>query len=122
MLVSVSSSKWARTSEVNSGPGGHMKTKMVVRVIHFTSDKPGFASDQLPFWLEHFSRAGYVNWITRDEEISFEGQRIYKQVFDMLPPRGVDVPTWLKHTSGRMQSFGLSAVIAPMWQSKETKA
>lgn len=38
-------------------------------------------------------------------------------IFDILPPHGVDSKVWAEQNAARISSFGYNAVSAPEWKS-----
>lgn len=80
---------------------------MVVRVVWFAAE-----GEKTAFWLEQLRYAGVISWHVRGEQTpdpSRSGVYQYKHVFDIHPPRGLDVRAWARQNADRMRSFGINA-------------
>src|SRR5262245_9220968 len=95
------------------------QARWAIRVVQFVVDQSGRNNpDVLPgVWLEQFRRMGYV------QELGSEGvgTTMERVIFEIYPPhqghRGYE---WAKQNAERMQSFGINAVVAPVWVSGTT--
>lgn len=74
--------------------------------------------DQSGLLIEQLRRMGFVRVLAEQEHT--EGPNIFLcSILEFQAPKGTDPEGWCQANAARMSSFGINAVVAPIWDNIE---